>query len=94
MCQTKEQAASQGNVDGCCEMNRFGYYNDAQMITGEYKKIDGNELLDNGQLDDGGDKLGLCEGYEITGSTVYLTGKNIYQVVDWVENTGILISQG
>ena len=56
-------------------MNRFGYYNTVDLNRGETLRIDGNEPLDNGALDDGGDKLGQCEGFQISGKEVYVTGK-------------------
>ena len=64
-------------IDGvdCCEMNRFGYYNHADLNRDERLVIDGNADNQNGELDDGGDKLGQCEGFEIRGQEVYVTGK-------------------
>jgi len=80
-CSTEELAKNKtGHSDGvdCCEMNRFGYHNSVDLNRGETLKIDGNQPLDNGMLDDGGDKLGQCEGFEITGSDVYVTVQNPY----------------
>ena len=57
-------------------MNGLGYYNQANLIRDETLKIDGNEVKDNGEMDDGGDKLGQCEGFEISGEEVYVTGRS------------------
>jgi hypothetical protein len=80
-CRTEELAKSRTNYsDGlnCCEMNGLGYYNQANLIRDETLKIDGNEVKDNGEMDDGGDKLGQCEGFEIKGKEVYVTVRNPY----------------
>ena len=60
-------------------MNRFGYYNQAKLNRGEKLIIDGNDFLSNGELDDGGDKLGQCEGFEISGKEVYVTGNTLFK---------------
>ena len=60
-------------------MNRFGYYNQATLNTGDTLKIDGNVHLTNGELDDGGDKLGQCEGFQISGKEVYVTGNTLFK---------------
>ena len=69
----------------CCVTNRFGYYNMnntmTQLSTSSYspyfeinkwKMIDGNT-----KYDDGGDKLGQCEGFEIKGPKIFMSGKLI-----------------
>ena len=62
------------NNPKCCVTNRFGYYNMmTQSSTSSYfernkwKMIDGNT----------GDKLGQCEGFEIRGPKIFMSGKLI-----------------
>ena len=73
----RDATAMNGDVEECCETNRFGYFGNDLMATGTYTKLDGNKPLLNGNYDDGGDKLGQCEGFELNGPRVYLTGKNM-----------------
>ena len=64
-------------LDKCCRTNKFGWYNSKRSLwQGETLKFDGNT-----NDDDGGDKLGPCEGFEITGSKVFSYGKNLHTYV-------------
>ena len=57
----------------CCVTNRFGWYNmEKEFVRNEWNMIDGNT-----KTDDGGDKLGQCEGFEIKGPRIFMSGKLI-----------------
>ena len=73
------------NNQTCCVTNRFGYYNMNNTMTqsstssysryferNKWKMIDGNI-----KYGDGGDKLGQCEGFEIKGPKIFMSGKLI-----------------
>jgi len=72
------------NNPQCCVTNRFGYYNMNKTMTqlstssyspyferNKWKMIDGNT-----KYDDGGDKLGQCEGFEIKGPKIFMSVEN------------------
>ena len=43
-----------------------------EFVRNEWNMIDGNT-----KSDDGGDKLGQCEGFEIKGPKIFMSGKLI-----------------
>ena len=61
------------NNPKCCVTNRFGWYNMKEAFwRNKWHMIDGNT-----KTDDGGDKLGQCEGFEIKGPRVFMSRKLI-----------------
>ena len=78
-CNTHRAAASKIITGDCCQTNNFGYYNAVDFQNGKLTKIDGNVMnTQTNKLDDGGEQLGECEGFEITGSEVFATGMKIF----------------
>jgi hypothetical protein len=64
------------NNPKCCVTNRMGYYNmddepDDEFVRNKWKMLDGNT-----KTDDGGDKLGQCEGFAITGPKIFVSVEN------------------
>ena len=76
-CNTHKAAASKMITGDCCQTNNFGYYNEVDFQNGMLTKIDGNKMKNN-KLDDGGEELGECEGFEIAGTEVFVTGMKIF----------------
>ena len=76
-CKTHKAAASKNISGDCCQTNNFGWNNDVNFEHGQLTKIDGNTMK-NRKLDDGGEALGQCEGFEISGSEVFVTGMKIF----------------
>ena len=65
-----QNVTKQNVLDQCCRTNKFGWYNlNHAFWKGEKLMIDGRT-----HDDDGGDKLGPCEGFEINGPKVYTYG--------------------
>ena len=78
-CNTHRAAASKIITGDCCQTNNFGYYNEVDFQSGKLTKIDGNVMnTQTNKLDDGGEQLGECEGFEIAGSEVFATGMKIF----------------
>ena len=46
------------------------------FVRNEFKQIDGNT-----KYDDGGEKLGQCEGFEIKGPRIFMSGKLIWMLL-------------
>ena len=74
------------NNPKCCVTNRFGWYN----MEYAYWKNSWSMIDSNTKHDDGGDKLGQCEGFEIRGPKVFLSGKLILMLLNTILKTILL----
>ena len=64
------------NNPKCCVTNRFGYYNMmTQSSTSSYFERNKWKMIDGFT----GDKLGQCEGFEIKGPKIFMSGKEPFK---------------